>query len=65
MDDFDSGTKERVLPQGIYNMQNMKALSLTIQKLWPMKSFCEQTNGPTDKQTGQKLYVLNLSILRH
>ena len=34
-DDLDCGTKERVLPQGIY-LLNMKALSFTIQKLWQM-----------------------------
>ena len=33
----------------------MKALSLTIQKLWPMLRFL-QTNKQTDRQTGQKLY---------
>ena len=43
------GTKEKVLPQGIH-IWNMKALSLTIQKLWPMLYFlCRQT----EKQRGK------------
>ena len=37
-DDLDLGTKERVLPQEIH-MWNMKALSLTTQKLRPMLNF--------------------------
>ena len=48
-DNLDFDTKERVLPQGIY-MWNMKAVSVTTQKLWPMLKFL-QTNKRTDGQT--------------
>jgi hypothetical protein len=37
----------------------MKALSLTIQKIWHMLKF------QTDRQTGQKLYAPDLSIQGH
>ena len=36
--DLDLSTKEKVSLQGI-QMWNMKALSLTIQKLWPVLKF--------------------------
>ena len=36
----------------------MKALSLTIQKLWPMYKFF--VDKQTDKWTGQKLYFRDL-----
>ena len=32
----------------------MKALTLTNKKIWPMKSFCGQTNGQTDKRTDRQ-----------
>jgi hypothetical protein len=38
----------------------MKALSLTIQKIWPMLKFLQ-----ADRQTGQKLYAPDLSIRGH
>ena len=58
-DDLDFGTKERVLPHGIYIL-NMKALSLTIQKAMAnVKAFA-------DKQTdGQKLYDPDLLMQGH
>ena len=37
-DDSDVGTKDNVLFQGIHTW-NMKAVSLTIQKLWPILKF--------------------------
>ena len=38
---FDLGTKENILPQGIH-IGNIKAASVTIQKFWPMpKSFTD------------------------
>ena len=45
----------------------MKAVSLTIQKLWPVIKFLaektdKQTNGQTDRQ---ELYTPNLSMLWH
>ena len=50
----DIGTKEKVLQQGIH-MWNMKAISPTIQKLWPMLNFfCRQKDGQTNKQTGRQ-----------
>jgi hypothetical protein len=42
----------------------MKALSLTIQKIWPMFKFL-QTDKHTDRRTGQKLYAPDLSIQGH
>jgi hypothetical protein len=42
----------------------MKALSFTIQKIWPMLKFL-QTNKQTDRRTGQKLYAPDLSIRGH
>ena len=53
-DDLDLGTKEQVLSQGIH-IQNMKALSLTIQKLLLMlKLFF--VDKWTNRQMMQKLY---------
>jgi hypothetical protein len=43
---------------------NMKALSLTIQKMRPMWKFL-QTDRQTDRWTGQKLYAPDLSIQEH
>jgi hypothetical protein len=37
----------------------MKALSITIQKIWPMLKFLQ-----TDRQTDQKLYAPDLSTRR-
>ena len=37
-DDFELGTTVKVSPQEIH-MQSMKALSVNIQKLWPMIKF--------------------------
>ena len=48
-DDLD--TKEKVVPQGIHIL-NIKAVSLTIQKLWPMKKFF--VDKQADKQTVRK-----------
>ena len=48
-DDLHFGTKERVLPQRIF-MRNMKALSLTIQKLWPIMLKVFRTNKQTNGQ---------------
>jgi hypothetical protein len=38
------------------------ALSLTIQKIWPMLSFADCQKN---RRTGQKLYALDLSIQGH
>jgi hypothetical protein len=38
----------------------MKALSLAIQKIWPMLKFLQ-----TERRTGQKLYAPDLSIRGH
>ena len=46
----------------------MKALSLTIQKLWPMSKFLwtnKGTDGRQDKKTGQKLYAPDVSMQGH
>ena len=52
-DDLELGTNKKVLSQGI-PMPNMKALTLTNQKIWPMlKFFCGQTSGQMDKQTAK------------
>ena len=36
----------------------MKALSLTVQKIWPMLKFL-QTDRQTDRRTGQKLQLID------
>ena len=59
---FDLDTRENVLLRGIH-MWNMKAMLHTIQKLWPMLTFFEDKQ--TEKQTGQKLYAPNPSMLGH
>ena len=60
-DDLD--TREKVLPQGI-QLLNMKAISLTIQKLWPILKFLadKEMDRQKNKSTGQKLYVPDLSM---
>jgi hypothetical protein len=42
----------------------MKALSLAIQKIWPMLKF-SQTDRKTNRRTDQKLYAPDLSIWGH
>ena len=48
-DDLELGTTENVLQKGIH-MCNIKAVSLTIQKLWQMLRFF--ADKQTDKLTG-------------
>ena len=54
-DDLDLGIKEKVLPKGKHTW-NMKALSLTIQKLWPMSKFF------ADKQSNRAKTIFPHSI---
>ena len=51
-DDLDLGTKGGVLPQKTTN-RKMKALSLTIQRLWPMSKIFEDKQ--TDRQTNRQV----------
>ena len=58
-DCLDHGTTEKSYQKEYTRTCNMKAVTLTIQKLWAnVKIFCRQK----DKQTGQKLYTLDLSM---
>ena len=59
-DDFDFGTKERVLPQGIYIWNIWKLYHLPFKSYGQCKSFLW-----TNKQTGQKLYAPNLLMQGH
>ena len=57
-------TKERVLPQGIC-MWNMKAWSLTIQKLWSMWKFLRKNKWTSGQTDGPKTICPDLSMWGH
>ena len=59
-DDLDFGTNKKFLPQGIHKSHvKYETLSLTIKKnMAKVNVFFRQT----DRQTGQKLYAIDLSM---
>ena len=61
IDNLDLCTKGKVLPQGIHEW-TLKALSRTIQKLWPMLKFFFVD---IERKTEQKLYAPDLSMRGH